>query len=91
MTAGLALIAGLIYTGMDPDISWSAGSALSILLLGLILWAFEPIPFGMTSMIIMVLLVVLNSVSIDVMLSGFSSPAVFLMVSAVTLICGLWP
>ncbi|MHC0551668.1 SLC13 family permease [Salinicoccus sp. CNSTN-B1] len=89
MTAGLALIAGLIYTGMDPDISWSAGSALSILLLGLILWAFEPIPFGMTSMIIMVLLVVLNSVSIDVMLFWISSPAVFLVVAGVMLVQGV--
>ncbi|MBY8910411.1 hypothetical protein K6L05_11485, partial [Salinicoccus roseus] len=48
--AAVMFIGSLIYTGIAPGVSWTAGSALSILLLGLILWAFEPIPFGMTSM-----------------------------------------
>ncbi|WP_434121294.1 SLC13 family permease [Salinicoccus roseus] len=87
--AAVMFIGSLIYTGIAPGVSWTAGSALSILLLGLILWAFEPIPFGMTSMVIMVLLVMLQTVNIDVMLSGFSSPAVFLVVAGVMLVQGV--
>ncbi|WP_342387769.1 SLC13 family permease [Salinicoccus bachuensis] len=87
--AAAVFLVSLVYAALTPDVSWTAGSALSILLLGLILWAFEPIPFGMTSMVIMVLLVMLQTVSIDVMLSGFSSPAVFLVVAGVMLVQGV--
>lgn len=76
----------VVYTG---DIAWESGAALSILLFSLILWTLEPIPFGMTSILTVVLLIILQVVSLEIVLSGFSSPAVFLVIGGIMMAQGV--
>lgn len=71
------------------DINWASGVALCILIYSLVLWIFEPIPFGMTSVLSILLLIVCQVVSLDLVLSGFSSPAVFLIIGGVMIAQGV--
>lgn len=78
-------ISTVIFIGLllflPADISWSAKATISIMAYGVLLWAFESLPLGMTSIFMMVLLLLLQAVPIDIVLSGFGSPAVFLIVA----------
>lgn len=64
-----------------PDtVDWSAKSTIAIMVFGLILWAFGPIRLELTSIIVLVLLLGMRPVGIDVIFSGFASPATFLII-----------
>jgi len=86
-------VSTIIFVGMlillPADISWSAKATMSTMVYGILLWAFESLPLGMTSVYMMVLLLFLNAVSIDVVLSGFASPAVFLIVAGMMIAKGV--
>src|SRR5690554_1724143 len=66
---------------LPENVDWSARVAIAVMVYGLLLWALEPIPIGLTSVLVLVLILFLNATSIDTALSGFSSPAVFLIVA----------
>lgn len=70
-----------VFLLLPAEVEWEARTAIAVLLFGLLLWALEPIPLGMTSILTLVLLLLMKAVSIDVALSGFASPAVFLIVA----------
>lgn len=87
------MLSTIIFIGLllllPADISWSAKATMSIMVYGILLWAFESLPLGMTSVYMMVLLSFLHAVSIDVVLSGFASPAVFLIVAGMMIAKGV--
>lgn len=87
------LLSTLIFLGLlwflPEGLSWSAKATVSIMIYGVLLWALEPIPLGMTSVLALVLLLLLNAVPIDIVLSGFASPAVFLIVAGMMIALGV--
>lgn len=85
--AGVLFAAVLLFF---PDtVEWSAKSTIAVMVLGLILWAFAPIPLELTSVIVIVLLMLLKPVEIETVLSGFSSPASFLIVAGMMMAVGV--
>lgn len=73
-----------------PDtITWSARSTISIMLYALILWAFAPIPMGLTSVFVLMLLLLLKPVDIEIVFSGFASPALFLIIGGMMMAIGV--
>lgn len=66
---------------MNGNIEWSARVGISVMVYGILLWALEPVPLGMTSVLTLVLLLLLKGTTIDVALSGFKSSAVFLIIA----------
>ncbi len=87
LSATALFIAVLLF--LPEDIGWSERATISIMLYGLILWAFAPIPIGLTSMMVLVLLMLLRPVEMETVLSGFSSPAVFLIIGGMMMAIGV--
>lgn len=75
----------LIYWGLPDTFSNSAKIMTSIIALGIILWALEPIPLGLTALIILVLMLLFEVADPSTIFSGFSSPAVYLIVAGMML------
>ena len=86
-SAVLLFIAVLIF--LPDTVSWPARSTIAIMVFGLVLWAFAPIPIELTSIVIIVLLIVMKPVEMDVILSGFASPAVFLIIGGMMMAVGV--
>lgn len=86
-------IAGVVFLGLllylPENITWSERVTIAVMVLGVILWAFEPIPLGMTSVLIIVLLLLLHAVPVEIALSGFASPAVFLIIAGMIIANGV--
>ncbi len=76
-----SLIFVLLLVFIPVSVEWSARVAIAVMVYGLILWAFEPIPLGLTSILMLVLILFLHAASVETALSGFSSPAVFLIIA----------
>ncbi|MFD1929526.1 SLC13 family permease [Sporosarcina siberiensis] len=69
-----------------PDtFSSSAKIMTGIITLGIILWSFEPIPMGLTALIILILMLIFNVAETSIVFSGFSSPATYLIVGGMML------
>lgn len=79
-TLATLLFLALLYF-IPSHVDWNARVAISVMAYGLLLWAMEPIPLGMTSVLTLVLLLFLNGTTIDTALSGFASSAVFLIIA----------
>lgn len=75
----------LLYLGLPDLFPVQARIMTAIVGLGIILWAFEPIPLGLTSFILLLLMLIFKVADIDVVLSGFASPAVYLIVAGMML------
>lgn len=87
LAATVLFVAVLLF--LPEEIGWSERATISIMLYGLILWAFTPIPIGLTSMLVLVLLMLLRPVEIETVLSGFASPAVFLIIGGMMMAIGV--
>ncbi|TVT27335.1 hypothetical protein FO441_09840 [Salinicoccus cyprini] len=74
---------------LPESVSWPARSTIAITLFGLVLWAFAPIPIDLTSIIILILLIAMKGTEMDVILSGFASPAVFLIIGGMMMAVGV--
>ncbi|WP_411842745.1 SLC13 family permease [Salinicoccus sp. HZC-1] len=74
---------------LPESVSWPARSTIATMLFGLIFWTFTPVPISLTAVIVLVLLMVLKPVEIEVVLSGFSSPAVFLIIGGMMIATGV--
>ncbi|MDQ0340779.1 anion transporter [Caldalkalibacillus uzonensis] len=88
----IALFIGLLGFLMllfIPDTTWSIRATLAITFLGLVLWIFELFSFGLTSLLILILYVLFQTVSIDEALSGFSTGATFLIVGGMMMAQGV--
>lgn len=83
--AMLFLLATVVFISllffMPGNIEWSAKVGISVMVYGILLWALEPVPLGMTSVLTIVLLLLFKGTTIDVALSGFASSAVFLIIA----------
>ncbi|MCG7344090.1 DASS family sodium-coupled anion symporter [Sporosarcina sp. ACRSL] len=69
-----------------PDtFSVTAKLMMSIIIFGIVLWALEPIPIGLTALILLLLMVLFKVAEPSVIFSGFASPATFLIVGGMML------
>ena len=84
-------IAGAFFFYFLLPAAWSdpAKAMISLLLLCVFYWICEPVPLGLTAILLLVLLLVFRVVSMDVLFSGFSSPAVFLIIAGMMLANGV--
>lgn len=69
-----------------PDtFTYSARMMTAIVCFGVILWALEPFPIGLTALIILLLILLLQVVDLSVAFSGFASPAIYLIIGGMML------
>jgi sodium-dependent dicarboxylate transporter 2/3/5 len=82
----IAVLGFLIMFFCLPDtFSYAAKIMTSIITLGIILWALEPIPIGLTALIILLLMLIFNVADSSIIFSGFASPATYLIVAGMML------
>ncbi|UOQ94892.1 DASS family sodium-coupled anion symporter [Halobacillus shinanisalinarum] len=62
-----------------------ARKMIAIVTSGVVLWIFEALPLGLTAAVIMLFMLLLQPVSIEVIYSGFSSSAIFLIIGGMML------
>src|SRR5699024_2733669 len=75
-----------LYFGLPEDFSYAPRVMTSLVCFAIILWAFEPIPLGLTGLIVLVLMLIFQVAETNVILSGFSSPAIFLIVGGTMIV-----
>ncbi|NME06973.1 MULTISPECIES: DASS family sodium-coupled anion symporter [unclassified Psychrobacillus] len=75
----------IIFLSLPDTFSYSAKIMTGIITSGIILWALEPIPMGLTGLIILLLMLVLKVADTSVIFSGFASPATYLIVAGMML------
>lgn len=80
-----ALIFMTIFFGLPRSFDGHPRVMIAIVAVGIVLWILETIPIGLTAVLILVLMLLLHPVSIDVVYSGFASPAVFLIIGGMML------
>ncbi|MBO8172232.1 MAG: DASS family sodium-coupled anion symporter [Bacillaceae bacterium] len=78
-----------VFAGLSGKMEYEPRMTLAITAFAIMMWVLEPLPFSMTAIIVMVLLPVSGAVSIDLVLSGFSSPAIFLIIAGMMLAAGV--
>jgi sodium-dependent dicarboxylate transporter 2/3/5 len=69
-----------MYFGLPDVFPSSARMIIAIICFGVTLWALEPIPMGLTAMILLLLMLILNVAEPKIVFSGFSSQAIYLIV-----------
>lgn len=70
----------LLYFGLPDIFSYEARVMTAVVSFGVVLWALEPIPIGLTALLILVLMLILNLADTSIVYSGFASPATHLVV-----------
>lgn len=75
----------IVYNWLPPTFSYEAKIMTSIISLGIILWSLEPIPIGLTALIILLLMLLFDVAETAVIFSGFASPATYLIVAGMML------
>lgn len=88
LISAIVLFVAVLFS-LPSSVDWSARSTIAIMVLGLILWAFAPIPLELTSVIVITLLMVMQPVEIETIFSGFSSPATFLIIAGMMMAIGV--
>jgi solute carrier family 13 (sodium-dependent dicarboxylate transporter), member 2/3/5 len=79
----------IIYTQLAGSVAYAPRVTLAITAAAITLWVLEPIPFSMTAILILILLPVSGAASVDHVLAGFASPAVFLIMAGMMLANGV--
>jgi len=74
---------------LPEGIGWPARSTIAIMVYALVLWAFAPIPIGLTAVFVLVLLLLLKPVDMETVFSGFASPAIFLIIGGMMMAIGV--
>lgn len=67
------------------NVEWDVRVILSLMISSVMLWVFEPIPFSQSSMLLIILFILFDVSSTEVILSGFSSNALFLVLGGLML------
>ena len=80
----ISLFVGM-YVGLPESYHLSARLMIGIVSGAIVLWALEPIPLGLTSILTIIFMILFNVVSTEVVYSGFASPAVFLIIAGMML------
>lgn len=74
-----------VYLGLSDSVEYPSRVTLAITLAAIALWVLEPIPFSMTAVLVLFALPISGAVTTEFVLSGFASPAVFLIVAGMML------
>lgn len=83
-----AALSASVYAVL-PGSSDSAKIMLALLVLSVFYWTFEPLPLGVTAVLLLVLMLLFKIVTMDIIFSGFSSPAIFLIIGGMMLARGV--
>jgi anion transporter len=86
--ASIALAAALfllLFYGLPDAFSHQAKLMTGIIVAGVVLWALEPVPIGLTALIILLAMLILKVGDAGVVFSGFASPATYLIVGGMML------
>lgn len=83
------LLSAAIYILIPGDGNESAKIMLALLALSVFYWTFEPLPLGVTAVLLLVLMLLFKVVTMEVIFSGFSSPAIFLIIGGMMLAKGV--
>lgn len=75
----------LLFFGLPDAFSHDAKVMTAIIVSGIILWAFEPVPIGLTALIILLAMLILKAADSAIIFSGFASPATYLIVAGMML------
>lgn len=75
----------LLLLGLPDAFSYEAKIMTAIIVSGIILWAFEPMPIGLTALIILLAMLLFNVAESAIIFSGFASPATYLIVAGMML------
>jgi solute carrier family 13 (sodium-dependent dicarboxylate transporter), member 2/3/5 len=81
-------LAAAVYM-LVPGSNDSAKIMLALLVLSVFYWTLEPLPLGVTAVLLLVLMLLFKIVTMDVIFSGFSSPAIFLIIGGMMLARGV--
>src|SRR5699024_11879267 len=73
-------IFSLLFIGLPDSFSHSARLMTAIVCFGVTLWSLEPIPMGLTALLILIMMLLFNLADTDVVFSGFASPATHLVI-----------
>jgi sodium-dependent dicarboxylate transporter 2/3/5 len=84
-----ALIFAAVYFGLLGKMEYEPRMTLALTAGAIALWVLEPIPFSMTAILLVILLPVTEAVSLDLILSGFASPAIFLIIAGMMIAAGV--
>lgn len=86
LSIALAVVIFLGIAFFLPDtFSYEAKMMTAIISFGVVLWALEPIPLGLTALIILLCMLLLNIADTNMIFSGFASPAIYLIVGGMML------
>ncbi|SFB02558.1 anion transporter [Lentibacillus halodurans] len=75
----------LVYFGLPDSFDLASRKIIAIVTSCLVLWVTETIPIGLTAILVLLLMLLLHPVSVEVVFSGFASPAVFLIIGGMML------
>ncbi|GAA0369726.1 SLC13 family permease [Bacillus horti] len=74
---------------LDDQVNWEIRAALAVTFLGISLWIIELVPFGLTSVLILILYLMFQVSTVETVLSGYASGAVFLILGGMMLANGV--
>lgn len=75
----------LLFVGLPETFPYTARVMTAIVCFAIILWAFEPIPLGLTALVVLLLMLLFNVADTNVIFSGFASPAIYLIIGGMML------
>jgi len=75
----------ILYFGLPDAFPYEARIMTAIVSFGIVLWALEPIPLGLTALIILLLMLIFHVADMDIIFSGFASPAIYLIIGGMML------
>ncbi|MFD1037460.1 SLC13 family permease [Virgibacillus byunsanensis] len=75
----------MIVYFLPDSFSYAAKIMTAIICFGVLLWALEPIPIGLTALIVLLLMLLFDVAESSVIFSGFASPAIYLIVGGMML------
>lgn len=75
----------LLFYGLPDTFSHQAKLMTGIIVAGVVLWALEPVPIGLTALIILLAMLIFKVGDAAVVFSGFASPATYLIVAGMML------
>jgi len=79
----------VMYYFAIPALGQEMGAALAVIIAGVLLWVLEPLPLSLTCLIIIFGLMITGTGSTEVVLSGFSSGATFLILTGLMMAQGI--
>ncbi|NYF23800.1 DASS family sodium-coupled anion symporter [Sporosarcina sp. JAI121] len=79
------LVFVLMLFGLPDTFSDSAKLMTAIVSAGVLLWTLEPIPMGLTALIVLLVMLLFNVAESSIIFSGFASPATYLIVGGMML------